>query len=80
MGDRPLGSPPDDTGAAPDANFLASMMESVRRPHPGDEYEALPDDASRPSEVTIRPRYADDTTTAWVSASVEDVISLQDAR
>jgi len=59
---------------------MGSILDWSRDRHPAEEYEALPDDADRPSELTIRPRYDDDTTTAWVSASVEDVVSLEDTR
>lgn len=59
---------------------MGSILDWTRDRHPGEEYEALPDDADRPSELTIRPRYAEDTTTAWVSASIEDVVTLEDSR
>lgn len=60
--------------------IMGSILDWQRDRHPGEEYEALPDDATRPTEVTIRPRYAEDTTTAWVSADIEDTVSLKDAR
>lgn len=59
---------------------MGTILDWERDRHPSEEYEALPDNAVRPTEVTIRPRYADDTTTAWVSAGIEDVVSLQDSR
>lgn len=68
-----------DTGTAAGAD-PHSNHDRVRVPHPGAGYEALPDDAARPTEVTIRPRYAEDASTAWVSARIEDTRSLVDSR
>lgn len=58
---------------------MERLLNEERERHPSDEFEALPDDAVRPREVTIRPRYADDDTDAWVSAAIEDVVSLPDS-
>lgn len=66
---RPSDEPPGDASPA-----------SPGDPHPGVAFEALPDDAARPTEVTIRPRYADATTATWVSARIEDTVSLRDSR
>lgn len=58
---------------------MEALLNQERERHPCDEFEALPDDAVRPREVTIRPRYADDSTAAWVAAAIEDTVSLQDS-
>lgn len=67
-------------GAIRDAARRAGVALPPTGPHPGADFEALPDDAVRPTEVTIRPRYADDVTTAWVSARLGDTVSLADRR
>ena len=59
---------------------MERLLDENHERHPSDEFEALPDDAVRPREVTIRPRYADDATDAWVSAAIEDTVSLPDSR
>lgn len=59
---------------------METLLDDDHAQHPGDGFEAIPDDAARPREVTIRPRYADDTTDAWVSAAIGDVVSLPDSR
>lgn len=58
---------------------MGTILHWEHARHPSDEYEALPDDAARPTEVTIRPRY-EETTTVWVSAAIDDVVSLADHR
>jgi hypothetical protein len=64
-------------GAIRSAARRADVATGSTRSHPGDEYEALPDDAIRPEEITIRPRY-EGTTAAWVSAPIGDTVSLLD--
>lgn len=45
-----------------------------------DPIEVLPDSASDPTELTFKPRETETTTTEWVSASVEDVVLLEEMR
>lgn len=68
------------SGIPTEEGGMGIILQAGRERHPSDAFEALPDDATRPTEVTIRPRYDDDKTTAWVSADIEDVVSLMDSR